>query len=164
MPKNKYLNRKRKLNLKIDDNFIIALINNKEKNARHRIINSVENQKKIDNIYVDYNLMSPNEEEIKDSEIYINDIKVDFYYDFLFPDIGVYTIKYKFNRLLTSTSCMFFECGPFLSLDFSNFNTEKVKNMSYMFTCYSELLALDLSNFNTKNVIIWRICSIIVIL
>ena len=139
MSKNKYLNKKRKLNLKIDDNIIIAQINNKEKNARHRIINSVENQKRIDDISVDYNLINPNEKEIKDSEIYINDIKVEFYYDFLFLDIGVYTIKYKFNRLLTSTSCMFFNCGPFLSLDFSNFNTEKIKNMSYMFSCYLEL-------------------------
>ena len=47
---------------------------------------------------------------------------------------------------------MFLNCGPFLSLDFTNFNTEKVINMEYMLSSFS-INELDLSNFNTKNVI-----------
>ena len=41
--------------------------------------------------------------------------------------VFIYTIKYKFNKLLTSTNCVFFTCDPFISLDLSKFNIEKVK-------------------------------------
>ena len=38
------------------------------------------------------------------------------------------------------------------NIDLSNFNTQNVNNMSYMFSrCYS-LTNIDLSNFNTQNV------------
>ena len=155
MSEKNFLNKKRKstLNSKyIYQNIIIAQIENKQENMRHRIINSFENQKRIDNVWIKYDEMSPNEKEIKNCQIYINDIKVDFYYDFIFPDKGIYTIKYIFNKLLTSTCCMFFQCGPFISFDFSNFNTEKVKNMAYMFgECSIE--SLDISNLNAKNIL-----------
>ena len=38
------------------------------------------------------------------------------------------------------------------SVDMSGFNTEKVKNMSYMFIRINRLTVLNLSNFNTSNV------------
>ena len=48
---------------------------------------------------------------------------------------------------------MFSGCSSLTSLDFSNFNTQNVTNMEYMFyNCYS-LTSLDLSYFNTQNVI-----------
>ena len=65
-------------------------------------------KKRIDNVYIEYDEMSSNEKEKENCQIYINDIKVDFYYDYIFPDKGIYTIKYEFNTLLTLTCCMFF--------------------------------------------------------
>ena len=44
---------------------------------------------------------------------------------------------------------IFFECHSLINIDLSNFNTEKVIDMSYMFfDCFS-LTNIDLSNFNT---------------
>ena len=153
MSKKELLNRKRKPNKELEDNIIIAKIEIKQKNSKIRIINSLENAKREDAYYFDWDVNTiPNEEQIKKCEIYINDIKMDFYYFFMFPDIGTYTIKYKFKNLLTSTNFMFFECYDLESLDFSNFDTRKIKNMSFMFFDCSSLTSLDLSPFNTKNV------------
>ena len=137
----------------IINNIIIATIEIKEKNSKKRIINSLENAKFEDAYYFDWDKNTiPNEAQIKQCEIYINDTKVDFNYYFIFPDIGTYTIKYKFNSLLTSTNFMFFECS-LTYLDFSHFNTKNVKNMSFMFFACHHLEKIDLSNFNTQNVI-----------
>ena len=40
-----------------------------------------------------------------------------------------------------------------LNIDLSNFNTNNVTDMSYMFCGCSSLINIDLSNFNTQNVI-----------
>ena len=47
---------------------------------------------------------------------------------------------------------MFLGCSSLTSLDLSNFNTNNVTNMSYMFSNCSSLTSLNLSNFNTNNV------------
>ena len=47
---------------------------------------------------------------------------------------------------------MFYGCKLLISLDLSNFNTQNVTNMVYMFGCCNSLISLDLSNFNTQNV------------
>ena len=47
---------------------------------------------------------------------------------------------------------MFGDCGNLTSIDVSNFDTQSVTNMDFMFfQCYS-LTSLDLSNFDTQNV------------
>ena len=43
-------------------------------------------------------------------EIYINNIKIKFNEFYCFPKNGVYSIKYKFNKLLDSTRGMFKDC------------------------------------------------------
>ena len=48
---------------------------------------------------------------------------------------------------------MFSYCYSLTSLNLSNFNTNKVTNMSGMFWNCSSLTSLNLSNFNTNNVI-----------
>ena len=48
---------------------------------------------------------------------------------------------------------MFLDCSSLTSLNLSNFNTNNVKDMSYMFYSCSSLNSLNLSNFNTNNVI-----------
>ena len=47
---------------------------------------------------------------------------------------------------------MFSDCSFLTSLNLSNFNTNNVKNMSYMFSDCSFLTSLNLSNFNNNNV------------
>ena len=47
---------------------------------------------------------------------------------------------------------MFYECSSLTSLNLSNFNTNNVTNMSFMFSGCSSLSKIDLSNFNTNKV------------
>lgn len=47
---------------------------------------------------------------------------------------------------------MFILSGELTSIDLSNFNTEKVTDMSGMFWCCWKLTRLDVSSFNTVNV------------
>ena len=53
---------------------------------------------------------------------------------------------------VTDMSWMFSKCEKLSSLDLSNFNTEKVTNMYGMFFKCEKLTSLDLSNFNTEKV------------
>ena len=47
---------------------------------------------------------------------------------------------------------MFYDCSSLKELNFSNFNTSNVTNMSAMFFGCLSLEKLDLSKFNTINV------------
>ena len=49
---------------------------------------------------------------------------------------------------------MFNNCSSLLSINLSNFKTEKVTDMGDMFYKCSNLTTLDISNFNTTNVLI----------
>jgi len=137
------------------NNVIIAKINIEEKNKKVRIINSGEsvlkNRYDIIQHYEEINETTFNESQIKESEIYINNEKISFNYYYKFPESGQYIIKYKFNKLLNSTFCLFYDCSSFESLDLSNFNTNNIKNMAYMFGRCINLKLLDLTNFNTEN-------------
>ena len=48
---------------------------------------------------------------------------------------------------------MFNGCSSLKELNLSNFNTNNVTDMEYMFYVCSSLKELNLSNFNTNNVI-----------
>ena len=45
-------------------------------------------------------------------------------------------------------SSSFEDCISLKSIDFSNFNTENVINMRFMFYNYTSLTSIDLYNFN----------------
>ena len=47
---------------------------------------------------------------------------------------------------------MFDGCSPIKELNLSNFHTNKVNDMSFMFSFCLSLEELNLSNFNTNNV------------
>ena len=72
---------------------------------------------------------------------------------YTFSEIGDYTIEYSFLKE-DSIVCqnMFSGCSSLTSIDFGNFDTSKVTNMSDMFTNCSGLKTLNISNFNTSNV------------
>ena len=85
-------------------------------------------------------------------DIYINDKKIEFNYKYKSNDIGEIKVKFKFKKLLTSTSYMFFECHSLNSIDLSSFKAAEVIDMSFMFyRCYF-LKSIDLSSFNTTKV------------
>ena len=74
----------------------------------------------------------------------------------MFSEFGNLT-SIDFNNFntknVTDMSSMFFGCYDLSSITFGkNFNTENVTNMSYMFYECSKLESLDVSNFNTGNV------------
>ena len=47
---------------------------------------------------------------------------------------------------------LFYDCSYLIKLNLSNFNTENVTNMSFMFGNCKNLINLDLSKFNSKNI------------
>ena len=61
-------------------------------------------------------------------------------------------IEYLNTEKVTDMSWMFSGCAKLSSINLSNFNTEKVTDMSTMFWNCSALTLLDLSNFNTEKV------------
>ena len=99
--------------------------------------------------------------------------------DYKFEKDDIYEFQIIFNNRFTNNEVFFEECNNIISLDLSNFNTENVTDMSWMFSncnrikkiiginkfntnkvnnmfgmfseCY-KLEYLDLSNFNTENV------------
>ena len=144
-----------KININNDNNYIIAEINIQDENINKdvRIINSYEE-------YMRNNSSTPklsdnflNEEEIKKCEIRIENELIPFNYFHQFKSVGKYIITYTFNNCLTKTDYMFFGCKFIIRMDFSNFNTQNITNMSKMFSECSSLTNINLSNFNNHNII-----------
>ena len=70
-------------------------------------------------------------------------------------------LKIIFKKLLKNTSFMFCGCSSLTNIDLSNFNTNNVTDMKWMFFgCYS----LKKENIITKNKRIWEICLMDVLL
>ena len=117
-----------------------------------RIINSFDNYikqhyiKKINNDYY-------NEQELKDCiRIIIENQEYHFKYYHVFNNIGNYEIQYLISKNLTKANHIFADCESLTSLDFSEFNSEKIINMRNMFYNCKKLKGLNLSNLNTLNV------------
>ena len=66
-------------------------------------------------------------------ELFVNQRKIKFNFIYNSEEIGEIKIKFKFNKLLTSTSQMFYECNSLKSIDLSSFNFKEVNDMSHMF-------------------------------
>lgn len=64
-----------------------------------------------------------------------------------------YAIDSKLIIAPALSTNLFKNLSSLSSIDFTNFSTEKVTDMSYMFYQLYELTSLDLSNFDTSNVI-----------
>ena len=88
----------------------------------------------------------------KNTKLYINN-KEEKYKKFFFPEQkGIYRFKLVFSKKLVNCSYMFYNCKNLLKIDFSNFNSDNVKDISYMFYCCTNLLDIKFANFNTINV------------
>ena len=114
------------------------------------------------NLNLDYYYLNEQEEKSyldgknningKNLEIYINNKKIEFAYKYKSNEKGKIKVIFKFNKLLTSTSHMFWRCSSLISIDLSSFNTSNIIDLKSMFfECFS-LTSIDLSSFNTSNV------------
>ena len=131
------------------NNYIKGEINIEEEdiNKDIRIINSLEEYyKRTKQPFTEIN------EITNYCEISINNVKIGFSYFHKFEKPGKFDIIYSFSKLLTDTSYMFYGCDKLISLDFSNFKTEKVAAMICMFYGCISLKNLNVSKFNTTNV------------
>ena len=88
----------------------------------------------------------------KNIEIYINDEKVEFNCKYKNNENREIKVKFKINKLLTSTNSMFYGCSSLKSINLSSFNSTNVNNMKCMFCKCSSLESINLSSFNTINV------------
>jgi len=158
--------------IKLNDNNNIKTNNNNKDNKKEEImkneITCIYNKQKDEiNLLHDYSEDAKDwsKEEMKKSyiegknninenniDIYINDKKIKFSYKYKSNEKGNIQVKFIFNKLLTSTSYMFYCCSSLQSINLSSFNTTNVENMSCMFfKCFS-LQSINLSSFNTTNV------------
>ena len=88
----------------------------------------------------------------KNIDICINDKKIKFNYKYKSDEKGNIQVKFVFNKLLTSTTYMFFGCSSLQSINLSSFNTTNVKDMSYMFYGCSSLRKenVKISNYGKR--------------
>ena len=124
----------------------------------------ISKEKNIENIKIEYRyeikneilmneikLFGNNEKISKNSEIYINNKKINWGNN-KYLQIGNYLIQILFKEKIKNTKYMFCECSSITFLDLSNFNTNNIYNMNHMFSGCSSLTFVNLSNFNTNNV------------
>ena len=139
-----------KIGNKSINNEIICIYNKKEDE-----ISLLYDYEKLENWsgeYKKYFIEGKNEMNGDNIEIYINDRKIVFDYKYKSNEKGEIKVKFKFNKLLTSTFCMFRGCSSLESIDLSSFNTINVNNMYCMFFGCSSLKSIDLFKSNTYNV------------
>ena len=86
------------------------------------------------------------------TEIYINNNKVDNKNYFVPENEGEYKIKLKFSFLLGDCSYMFAGCDKIKGINFISFDTKYVKSMKYMFYKCSNIKYLNLLSFITNRV------------
>ena len=144
-------------------------------------ISLIHDYSKIDNLLPEFKkfyLDGKNNLNENNLDIYINDKKIKFNYNYKSSEKGNIKVKFKFNKLITSInhifwgctslehidfslfnssniinmSCMAYNCSSLKSINFSSINTSNVYNMSFMFYDCKFLKSLDLSSFNTNKV------------
>ena len=141
MKENKYENK---------DNYMECIYDVKDINKETQIINYLNlNEKKKLEKYSNnpINTYLINEEEIKNfCELYYNNNKINFNFNYKFNNLGKNTIKIKCKNPLKNITHLFYNCYTLKNLNLSNFNTNNVNDMSNMFyNCFS-LTSLNLSN------------------
>ena len=144
-----------------EENFDVENKNNLLNNEINCIYNKQDNEISLlydytehwfSDKYKNYAIECKNNINGKNLEIYLDDKKIEFNYKYKTDKIGKIKVKFKFNQLLTSTFCMFYQCTSLESIDLSSFNSINVNNMYCMFYGCSSLKSINLSSFNTANV------------
>jgi len=90
----------------------------------------------------------------RNTQLYINGIKLGFSNYFIPQNEGIYLIKLVFNIKMMHCCYMFSCCKNIIEIDLSNFDTSKVVNMTGMFyECKSLENLSGISKWDTSNVI-----------
>ena len=119
-------------NLKFFKNEINCEYNIEEKDLGQQIqiLNCYEEAKKK---YINI-IGENNENELREKCIlYINGVKIDFCFKYIFLKKGINHLKIKFKKPLTNACCLFHKCLQMTSIDCSNFFSNELKNISRMF-------------------------------
>jgi surface protein len=87
-----------------------------------------------------------------DCNLYLNEEKIEFNPNYTFTKPGKYTFHFEFNNLLTNAKKLFHKCDTLISLDFSKFKSNYIKDMSKMFKGCSKLEKINFSDFKTKDI------------
>ena len=93
-----------------------------------------------------------NELNQNNSELYINDKRVNFCKYFKPEKEGEYKIKIINKEIIKNCSHLFWGCGHIISLDLSSFDSSNVTDMSHMFSNCFGLKEINLNNLNTEKV------------
>ena len=160
-------------------NYILENLRNKINNVSIGEKNEISctynlGEKKYINLIHNYNTLSSYEESCKETkelhilarftnekffndkniELFIDNVKVDFFYEYIRKntDQKLIRVKFKFKKLMNNTSFMFSGCEDLISIDLSSFNSSKVTNMSYMFRDCNNLTTANFNSFNTSKV------------
>ena len=88
----------------------------------------------------------------ENTELYINDKKMKFDYNYKVNEDKEIKVKFKFKKNFTNISLMFMDCSSLKSIDLSSFNGSNITNMNGMFSNCSSLESIDLSSFDTSKV------------
>ena len=87
------------------------------------------------------------------TELYIDNKKVNYNKYFIPEKEGIYSIKLKFNIFIKDCSYMFFNCDKLIEIDLSYFDTRNIIDIRSMFRKCSSLNTLSgISNWDTTNV------------
>ena len=84
--------------------------------------------------------------------IYFNDEEIDFTYNYIFVEEGLFQFRFFFKYPLINISSMFEKCECLVNVDLSSFNGMNVRFMNNMFYGCHLLDTIDFSNFNSENV------------
>ena len=94
-----------------------------------------------------------NKNELKKiCNIYLNDNKIDFTFEYKFDKPGKYFFIFEFSDLLNKANKLFYKCSTLVKLNFEKFKTNYLIDMTDLFNGCKKLEELDLSNFKTKDV------------
>ena len=126
----------------LDENEIIIKIQVKNSDINKEIF-FLDNYDKHDNL---------KELNKLNTELYINNIKIEYNKSFVPKAIGIFDVLIKFNNIITDCSFMFARCKNIISIKFIHFITKYVTNMKNMFDGCDNLKTVNLSSFKTQNV------------
>ena len=100
-------------------------------NEEIKILSCYEEAKKEDKELIGIN----NEKEIRENcVLFFDENKIDFSFKYNFKNKGNNSIKIMFKKPLNNLNFMFYGCSSLTSLNLSNFQTNNVNNMGYMFS------------------------------
>ena len=115
------------------DNYIIGIFKiNQRSNRAERIINGNINANQVD--------------------IYLNDVKIDFYNYVEFPKEGEYNIRYNFKQRLSNINRLFYQCTALVAVDLSHFDFSYIVSMYNTFREAKQLTVVDFSNCDVTKV------------